>query len=381
MRLVSLLLAILLITPAYASIGSVTELTGAATIKRGKETIVVKQGTTIEENDKVETKNGKLKITFNDSTVVSVTESSSLIIDDFVYDPKTSAGKLGLKAAAGTVRYVSGAVAHKNPNAVKINTPTAAIAVRGTDFVMSVNEVGGSMVILMPNCEVEQNANLKGRTCGSGKIDVESGPTKITLDKPFQATLVETLGLPPTPPVVVNLSNTPINNNLQLTPPKTMSGANVVAAARAAAEKTGDIKKDSKKDDSKKDDTQKDDTKEAEQQVAQNQDSQNNSNKTQAEEVVAVEITNKDAVSNQVAARSATDDPYLFKLWKDKSETMQVGWLYENLSPNSRNYSNIILPVDTKVQVYVTQDMQTVTYNFGPGGKPQGQIVVNQTFK
>ena len=48
MRLVSLLLAILLITPAYASIGSVTELTGAATIKRGKETIVVKQGTTIE---------------------------------------------------------------------------------------------------------------------------------------------------------------------------------------------------------------------------------------------------------------------------------------------------------------------------------------------
>ena len=77
MRLVSLLLAILLITPAYASIGSVTELTGAATIKRGKETIVVKQGTTIEENDKVETKNGKLKITFNDSTVVSVTDRKS----------------------------------------------------------------------------------------------------------------------------------------------------------------------------------------------------------------------------------------------------------------------------------------------------------------
>jgi len=380
MRLVSLLLATLLATSAYAEIGSVTELSGAAIIKRGKETITVKQGTLIEQNDKVETKNGKLKITFKDNTTVNVTESSSLVIDDFVYDPKSNSGKLSLKAAAGTVRYVSGAVAHNNPNNVKINTPTAAIAVRGTDFIMSVNEVGSSMVILMPDCEIEQNANLKGKICGNGKIEVESGPSLITLDKAFQATLVETLGASPTPPVIVNLSNTPLNNNLQLSPPRTMGGANVIAAARAAAEKTGDLKKEKE---NKKDD-QKDgaENKEAEAQVAQKQDSQQQNNKDDKTTTKADVNLNTDALSSQVGAVTASDeDPWLKKLWADKSETKQIGWLYDPLSQNNRNYTNITLPMDTKIQVIITQDMQTNSYNFGPGGRPQGQIIVNQNFR
>lgn len=382
MKLVSLLLAILLVNPAYASIGSVTESTGTAIIKRGKETIPIKLGTTVEENDKVETKNGKVKITFKDNTIVSVTESSSLVIDDFVYDPKSNTGKLGLKAAVGTVRYVSGAVAHNNPNAVKINTPTAAIAVRGTDFIMSVNEVGSSMVILMPSCEVEQNANLKGLTCGSGKIDVESGPTLISLDKPFQATLVETLGASPTPPVIVNLSNTPLNNNLQISPPKTMSGANVIVAARAAAEKTGDIKKE-KKDDNKKEDDSKDESKDTEKQtVAQKSNDTSSQQSKDTVSKVTVEQVNADALLNQVAAVStSSEDPNLKKLWKDKSETQQIGWGYDPLSPSNRNYTNVVLPIDTKVQVIITQDMNTVGYNFGPNGRNTGQIVVNQNFR
>lgn len=379
MRLVSLLAGLLLVTSAQAEIGSVNELTGVATIKRGKETISVAKGTNIEENDKVETKNGKLKITFKDGTTVSVTEHSSLIIDDFVYDPKSAgAGKLGLKAAAGTVRYVSGAVAHNNPNAVKINTPTAAIAVRGTDFIMSVNEVGSSMVILMPACEVEQNANLKGLTCGSGRIDVESGPTIVKLDKPFQATLVETLGASPTPPVIVNLSNTPLNNNLQITPPKTMSGSNVIIAARAAAEKTGDIKKESKKDSN----DNKDNDNEKEQVAQQSNENTAKKNESQARDsAVSMEQINKDSVANQASGVSATEDPWLKKVWADKSETKQIGWLYDPLSQSNRNYTNVVLPTDTKVQVIITQDMQTNSYNFGPGGKPQGQIIVNQNFR
>lgn len=367
---------LLLATSVKAQIGSVNELSGIATIKRGKETITVTKGTNVLQNDKVDTKNGKVKITFIDGTTVSVTEHSSLVIDDFVYDPKSSStGKLGLKAAVGTVRYVSGAVAHNNPNAVKINTPTAAIAVRGTDFIMSVNEVGGSMVILMPACEVEQNANLKGLSCGAGRIDVESGPTIVTLDKPFQATLVETLGASPSPPIVVNLSNTPLNNNLKLSPPKTMSGANVIIAARAAAEKTGDAKKQDKED--------KDESKDQEkQQVASKQDNNASNSQEQNEKVaIVVEQINKDALTNQVSSTSSTEDPWLKKLWADKSETKQIGWLYDPLSQTNRNYTNVVLPVDTKVQVIITQDMQTNSYNFGPGGKPQGQIIVNQNFR
>lgn len=391
MRVASLIIVLLMASNAWAEIGSVTESSGTAIIKRGKDTIQVAKGTLIEVNDKVETKNGKVKIVFKDDTNVTVTESSSLVIDDFVYDPKSGAGKLGLKAAAGTVRYVSGSIA-KDPKNVKINTPTAAIAVRGTDFVMAVSETGASMIMLMPRCEIEQNINLKGLTCGSGAIDVETPSGIVKLNRPYQATLVETLNGVPSPAVIVALNGMAIGNNLMINPPKTTTGLNVIAAARAAAEKTGDAKKDGKKDDKEKDD--KDDAKDQEKQhVAGKQEGGGNKSYKQGRSAnegdedletatkVGVDTnSNKDALANEVASAGDTDNPYVKKLFKDKSETQQVGWLYESLSPNSRNYANVVMPLDTKVMVTVTQDMQTNQWNFAPG-KPQGQIVINQNFR
>jgi hypothetical protein len=385
------LLTALFTTIAQAKIGSVTEFSGSASIKRGKETIAVTKGTAIEQNDKIETKNGKLKIVFNDDTQVSVTEHSSLVIDDFVYDPKSGKGSLGMKATSGTVRYVSGAIA-KDPKQVKINTPTAAIAVRGTDFVMSVNEIGSSMIILMPTCDWE-SSTIKGLVCGSGAIDVESGPNQISMTRPFQATIVESAGQPPTPPITVNLFNTPVGNNLQVTPPRTAAGASVVAAARAAAAATGvtrENKKQNKED--KEDKEDKDDAKEERQHAANkeggsvrsskqgrsaNEGDENTENRTK----IGLDTPgNKDAVTNEVVAASETENPYVKKLWKDKSETQQIGWQYESLSPNSRNYASVVMPINTQVLVVVTQDMQTNSWNFS-SGKPTGQIVINQNYR
>ena len=375
---------------AWAEIGSVTESSGTAIIKRGKDTVQISKGTLVELNDKVETKNGKVKIVFKDNTNVTVTESSSLIIDDFVYDPKSGSGKLGLKAAAGTVRYVSGSIA-KDPKNVKINTPTAAIAVRGTDFVMAVSETGGSMIMLMPTCEIEQNVNLKGLSCGSGAIDVETPAGIVKLNRPYQATLVETLNGMPSPAVIVALNGMAIGNNLMVNPPKTTTGLNVIAAARAAAEKTGDAKKGDNKD--KKEDKDDKEDKEHERQVANkdergtNKSSRRGRSANEGDEDTATgtkvgvdTVTNKDSLANEVAAVGETDNPYVKKLFKDKSETQQVGWMYESLSPNSRNYTNVVMPIDTKVQVTVTQDMQTTSWNFS-AGKPQGQIVINQNYR
>ena len=392
MRVASLIIGLLMAGAAWADIGSVTEASGTAIIKRGKDTIQIVKGTEIKTNDKVETKNGRVKIVFKDDTNVTVTESSSLVIDDFVYDPKSGAGKLGLKAAAGTVRYVSGSIA-KDPKNVKINTPTAAIAVRGTDFVMAVSETGASMIMLMPTCEIENNVNLKGLICGSGAIDVETPAGIVKLNRPYQATLVETLNGIPSPAVIVALNGMAIGNNLMVSPPQTTTGVSVVAAARAAAVATGDAKKDGKKDDKDKDD--KDDAKDGEKQQAASKGDKGSGNRSYKQgrsanegdedtangTKVGLDVnTNKDALVNEVAAVGETDNPYVKKLFKDKSETQQVGWLYESLSPNSRNYANVVMPLDTKVQVTVTQDMQTNQWNFAPG-KPQGQIVINQNFR
>jgi hypothetical protein len=286
---------------------------------------------------------------------------------------------------------VSGSIA-KDPKNVKINTPTAAIAVRGTDFVMAVSETGSSMIMLMPTCEIEHNVNLKGLICGSGAIDVETPAGIVKLNRPYQATLVETLNGIPSPAVIVALNGMAIGNNLLVSPPQTTTGLNVIAAARAAAVATGDAKRDDKKD--KRDDKDdKDDAKDQEKQHmaskqegggrsyrqgrSANEGDEDTANGTK----IGVDVPgNKDTLANDVAAVGDTDNPYVKKLFKDKSETQQIGWQYESLSPNSRNYANVIMPINTQVQVTVTQDMQTNQWNFS-SGKPVGQIVINQNYR
>ena len=169
--------------------------------------------------DEVKTLRGKAGITFADNTQVQVNENSRLVIDDFVYDPKsTKGGKLAVNIASGTVRYASGQIAKNSPQSVSVNTPTATIGVRGTDFTATVDELGASTIILLPSCpfawrDVE-------RDCKTGEISVTNDAGSVILNRPFQATKVETRGIIPTKPVVLNLNPDSINNMLIVAPPR-----------------------------------------------------------------------------------------------------------------------------------------------------------------
>jgi len=48
--------------------------------------------------------------------------------------------KLGATMAKGTLAYLSGAIAKIKPDAVSVKTPTGTIGVRGTHFVLKVEE-------------------------------------------------------------------------------------------------------------------------------------------------------------------------------------------------------------------------------------------------
>ena len=212
-------------TNCEAAIGTITEqLNSPASIQRSKTTLTGTKGTGVEMEDAVKTNQGKVGITFADDTRVQVNENSRLVIDEFVYDPKKpAAGKLALNMAQGTVRYASGAIAHNNPNRVAINTPTATIAVRGTDFTATVDELGASTVILLPSCP-NGWADVK-RDCKVGIIDVITDAGSVTLDQAFQATKVESRSQPPTKPVTINLSLDAMNNLLILSPPPELKKA------------------------------------------------------------------------------------------------------------------------------------------------------------
>jgi hypothetical protein len=219
----AILLAPLLVSNAYAAIGKVTEQVNAPpTIQRDKTTLTGSKGTSVEMNDAIKTAQGKVGITFEDETKVQVNENSKLIIDDFVYDPKSKTGKLGAKMALGTVRYASGQIAKNSPQNVNLNTPSATVAVRGTDFTATVDELGESTIILLPSCPNDRpTRTVKDieASCKTGVIEVSNEVGTVVLNQPFQVTKVQSRTQPPTPPKVLNLSEMAISNLLIVSPP------------------------------------------------------------------------------------------------------------------------------------------------------------------
>tara|TARA_B100000900_G_scaffold220391_1_gene186899 strand:- start:150 stop:1283 length:1134 start_codon:yes stop_codon:yes gene_type:complete len=200
-----------------ASIGNVTQQVGNTIIERqAGEKLTSEKGSTIVSYDTVRTGQGKTAIEFVDETRVDVTQNSKLVIDEFVYDPNTSKGKLALKASFGTIRYASGQIAKNSRQDIKITTPTATIGVRGTDFTMTVDETGSSTIILLPSC----SAVGTKRICVVGEISVESDAGQVILNKAFQATVVDVPETSPLDPIIIDINESLIDNLLIIRRPK-----------------------------------------------------------------------------------------------------------------------------------------------------------------
>lgn len=199
---------------AWSAIGTVSEFSGSGAIERDRSVIQGDTGVGIESMDTAVTARGRMRIDFVDDTRVDITEHSRLIIDEFVYDPANDIGSLSVKASLGTVRYASGQIAKRYRQNVKIRTPSAVIGVRGTDFVMVVDEAGGSMITLLPSCIV--NPVTKKAECITGEISVETDAGFVIMNQAFQTTMVKNTWRRPTPPLVLDIPENMLNSLLVL---------------------------------------------------------------------------------------------------------------------------------------------------------------------
>jgi len=179
-------------------IGEIAESKGNSTIKRDKTAYTGEVGLGLEMNDNVVTGKGRLRLDFVDDTRVDVTENSRMTIDEFIYDPATKTGALSMKATLGAVRYASGQIAKNSRQRVNIRTPSATINVRGTDFMMIIDEIGGSMITLLPSCDTTGE-------CVVGEISVESDVGQVIMNQAFQTTIVPHSGASPGPTVILDL--------------------------------------------------------------------------------------------------------------------------------------------------------------------------------
>jgi len=192
-----------------ANIGNITELNGAGRVVRD-DTYQASLDFNIESYDNVQTSNGRLGITFLDDSQVRLTEHSELIIDEFIYDPDPSKSKMALQFASGTARFITGKLATIDKENILIQTPSATIGIRGTDFTVTVDELGRSLVILLPDDD----------GLPSGEIVVATAMGQVTLNKPYQATTVSMYETEPTKPVILDLTLELIDNMLIVNTPQ-----------------------------------------------------------------------------------------------------------------------------------------------------------------
>lgn len=194
---------------SVADIGSITELKGFGRVVRDN-TYEASLSFNINSYDNVQTSNGRVGITFLDDSQVRLTEHSELIIDEFIYDPDPSKSKMALQFASGTARFITGKLATIDKQNIFIKTPSATIGIRGTDFTVTVDELGRSLVILLPDDD----------GLPSGEIVVATAMGEVVLNKPYQATTVSMFEAAPTKPVILDLTLELIDNMLIVSKPK-----------------------------------------------------------------------------------------------------------------------------------------------------------------
>ena len=207
-----LLVLFLVTSNVCAEIGEISELRGNGEVLRqsGGDKLLAKLALDIFSYDDIRTGNGRIAIQFVDESIIRLTEHSKIIVDEYIYDPDPSKSKLALNMASGTARFITGALGKIDKQNIKIRTPSATVAVRGTDFTTTVDELGRSLVILLPNPDGSS----------SGEITVETMAGIEVLNKPYQATMVSMSESPPTKPVtLVNMTLSFIDNLLIVSPP------------------------------------------------------------------------------------------------------------------------------------------------------------------
>jgi hypothetical protein len=122
-----------------SSVAQVKNVTGQVTILRSGERLPAQVGDLLFEKDLLETgPNGGIGITFVDNTVFSTGPNSRLAIDEFRFDSNNFQGSMLADMRQGTLAVVSGDIPRTSPSAMKIKTPTAVLAVRGTTFAVQV---------------------------------------------------------------------------------------------------------------------------------------------------------------------------------------------------------------------------------------------------
>jgi hypothetical protein len=137
---------------APSAIGGVALIKGRASVTRGAAASTLKVSDAIFRGDVLQTAaDGTLGVTFNDATTFSLLPNSQITVDNFVYQERGKHNVAAFGVIKGTVSFVASAVAKTGD--MRIDTPSAAIGIRGTAGIIETGAASEVRIKLYPDAD------------------------------------------------------------------------------------------------------------------------------------------------------------------------------------------------------------------------------------
>ena len=115
----------------------VKRVAGVVALVRGGLLSTVHPGLIVQVGDTFRTgPDGAVALALADDTLLSVGPDSELQVTAFSFDSTTQDGNLLASVWRGTVAFVTGLIAKKAPDNVRVQTRTVVLGVRGTEFIV-----------------------------------------------------------------------------------------------------------------------------------------------------------------------------------------------------------------------------------------------------
>jgi hypothetical protein len=126
---------------AGEDIGQIKTLTGEVYLVRQQVKRPAQMGDRVEAADAIITgPDSSVGITFIDNSRFSAGPRSHIELEQFQFNPTTYDGTSSTKMQHGTLSIISGHIAKRSPDAMKVRTPTTILGVRGTKVLLKVEE-------------------------------------------------------------------------------------------------------------------------------------------------------------------------------------------------------------------------------------------------
>lgn len=193
---------------ANSAVGATVAVDPAATIAAKAGTPVVAQLTSpVHMGDLLETgPDGAIRVQFTDATFFSVGANGSARIDSYVFDPDAGSSRLSMAFLRGAFRFVSGSPLHAGPSAPSVQTPVAAIGMRGTGVSGVIGPDAETLFARIDPSFVSDHGDATNATLillTDGAIDVDGSGVKVAMDVPGQALFFRRKGAAPIGPIAV----------------------------------------------------------------------------------------------------------------------------------------------------------------------------------